>query len=222
MSADTFPAPPQSLLDATWPVKGGGLVAPALDLEAWVQREILAEDRPLSIYEHAHLREHNARVCFLWTTEVEARQGRRTLGTCQLGRPTGRAWPQAQRRAQLVDWFGAVPDFLIVLDALHASHALATGRPENLLAVIDHELSHAGIKLDAYGERQFDRVTDEPTWAVMPHPVEEFPGVVRRWGIAATGVGTMAEAIDHVRAHGPDIAPASLDGLCGTCRAPLA
>lgn len=216
-----FPAPPAELIEATAPTRGGGLVAPALDVEAWVRAEILAPDRPLSIYDHGHLTEHGARVAFLWSTEVETRGGRRTLGTCQTAEPTGRAWAQAQRRAQLVDWFGTVPTFLVVLDALHAAHALATGRPENVLAVVDHELCHAGIKTDAYGAPQFNDATGEPKWTVVPHTVEEFPGPVRRWGIEATGVGPLAEAIDYVREHGPDMAPATLDGLCGTCKRSL-
>ena len=223
MSADTFPGPPVELLDAAVPVKGGGGVAPALDLEAWVASEILAPDRPLSIYDHAHLRpaslggDHDVRVCFLWCTEVETRQGRRTLGTCQLGPPTGRAWTAAQRRQQLTEWFGAVPDFLITLDALHAAHALATGRPEDVLAVVDHELCHAAQKRDAWGQPLYHPVTDEPAWAIQPHDVEEFVGPVRRWGVQATGVKPLADAIDYVRENGPDIAPASLDGICGTC-----
>ena len=233
MSADTLtappiPAPPEEILAATVPEKGGGLVTPALELEAWVVSEILSPNRPLSIYEHAHLLpashggDHDVRVAFLWCTEIERRSGRRTLGTCQLGAPTGRAWPQAQRRQQLTEWFGAVPDFLVVLDALHASHALSTGRPENLLAVVDHELCHAAQKRDAWGEPVFDAATGEPTWDVRPHDVEEFVGPVRRWGIEATSIGRLADAIDHVREHGPDMAPATLDGLCGTCRRGIA
>lgn len=222
-----IPAPPRDLLDAAVPIKGGGSVAPALDLEAWVCAEILSPDRPLSIYPHAHLLpadrggDHDVRVAFLWTTEVENRGGRRTLGTCQLAAPTGRAWPAAQRRHQLTEWFGEVPTFLVVLDALHAAHALATGRPENLLAVIDHELCHAGIMIDEFGVPKLNRVTHEPEWTVVPHEFEEFAGPVERWGIEATGLGRLVDAIDHVRAHGPSIAPATLDGLCGTCRRPL-
>lgn len=220
--AAPFPGPPSDLLDASAPVPGGGLVAPALDVETWVQAEVLASDRPFSISDHAHLCEHKARVAFLWSTETETRGGRRTLGTCQLAALTGRAWAQAQRRAQLVDWFGEVPTFLVVLDALHAAHALATGRPEDVLAVVDHELCHAGIVTDEWGVQRFDDRTGEPAWTVLPHTVEEFPGPVRRWGIAATGVGPLADAIDHVRAHGPEFAPAHLDGLCGTCKRSIA
>lgn len=216
-----FPVPPADLLTATVPIKGGGLVAPALDVEAWVQAEILAENRPLSNYDHAHLGEFEARVAFLWSTEVETRAGRRTLGTCQTAAPTGRAWPQAQRRAQLIGWFGAVPDFLIVLDALHASHALRTGRVADLLAVVDHELYHCGVKLDDFGAIRFSP-DGEPTWTVRPHDVEEFAGVVRRYGVAASAAGPLAQAIEYVRENGPDIAPASLDGVCGSCKRAIA
>ena len=219
MQVSPIPSPPRELLDASSPVKGGGLVAPALELEAWVRAEILSPNRPLSNYDHQALSEFEPRVAFLWTTEHMADKGRRVLGTAQLAEPTGKAWPAAQRRAQLLDWFGEVPTFLVVLDALHASHALATGRPENFLAVVDHELYHCGQELDTYGAPRFTR-DGEPRWGIRGHTVEEFPGVVRRYGIEASGVGPLADAIDYVRAHGPDVAPATLDGVCG-CGAPI-
>ena len=222
-----LPRPPDELLADALPVRGGGAVAPALELEAWVLSEILAPDRPLSIYEHEHLRppsqggDFDVRLGFLWCTEVERRSGHRTLGTCQLGEPTGRAWAAAQRRQQLTEWFGEVPTFLIVLDALHASHALKTGRPQDLLAVVDHELCHAGIRRDRYGVPRFSERTGEPQWEVRRHDVEQFVGPVRRWGLEATGMSEMAQAIDDLRELGPEVAPATTDGLCGTCKSPI-
>ena len=219
-----IPAPPEDLLAAALPGRGGGTVAPALDVEAWVRAEILSADRPLSNYDHAHLGDAGGwpRVAFLWTTEHMASNGRRVLGTCQLAEPTGKAWPAAQRRCQLTDWFGEVPVFLIVLDARFAAHALATSRPENLLAVIEHELYHAAQKRDPYGAPLFT-ADGEPRWGMRDHDTEEFAGVVRRYGIAASpNASPLVAAADYVRAHGPDVAQASLDGLCGTCKRAVA
>jgi len=219
--ATSFPRPPEALLAETLPVSGGGLVAPSLDVEAWVRSEILAPNRPLSNYDHAHLVDGQARVAFLWSTEVERRQGRRTLGTCQLAAPKGRAWVAAQRRAQLVGWFGEVPDFLVVLDALFVTHALSTGRTADVLAVVEHELYHAAQDTDREGEPKYTP-DGEPVWGIRPHDTEEFAGVVRRYGVSASAnAGPLAEAVEYVRENGPDVATATLDGLCGTCRGPI-
>lgn len=207
-----FPAPPAEVLD------GPPTVAPALDVEAWVLAEFLAPDRPMSIYEHSHLAEHEARVGWLWATEVLVKRGRRILGRCGLAQPTGDAWQQLHRTEQLERWFGEVPDFVVTLDAQFVAHALATGRVADVLALVDHELCHAGIALDADGFQRF-RKDGSPVWGIRTHDVEQFLGPVRRWGLASAGVEKLAEAIDHVRAVGPDIAQATLDGVCGTCRA---
>ncbi len=208
------PAPDPELLETHH--EGRGIIVPANDLEAWVWSNILSDDGPLSNYDFEALREHRPRVGFLWCTEVEMRKGRRTLGTCALGRPTGRVWEQIRRTEQLLRWFGEVPAFVITLDALFASHALQTDRPADLLAVVEHELYHCGQELDRYGAVRFTP-DDTPVWTVAPHDVEEFAGVVRRYGVAASAAGPLAAAIEHVREHGPDVAEASLDGLCGTC-----
>lgn len=211
-----IPPPPEALVDATAPVRGGGLCAPALDLGGWVLSEVLAPNRPLSNYDHAHLVDGEARIAFLWTTERYQKKGLRVLGTAQLGEPTGQAWSAARQRQQLREWFGAVPDFLVTLDALFVREALLAGRPQDALAVIEHELYHCAQDRTPDGDPRFDR-DGLPVWGLRPHDVEEFAGVVRRYGVEASAAGPLAEAIDHVREHGPDVAAAALDGICGAC-----
>ncbi len=212
-----LPTPPRALLDASSPISGGGHVAPAPDLGAWVAAEILAPNRPLSNYDHAHLAEGGAVIGWLWSTEVLAKQGRRVLGRCALGHPTGDAWVQAARRDQLLGWFGSLPDFVVILDAWFFAHAVESGNAADALAVVDHELYHCGQERDGDGEPRYTQDGD-PVWGIRPHDVEEFGGVVRRWGIEASAARPLVEAIDHVRAHGPDIARSTLDGVCGTGR----
>lgn len=213
-----IPRPPASLFDASGYGRGGGIFAPALDLEAWVLDEVLAPDRPLSNYDHAHLREGHARVGFLWTTERYQAKGARVLGTAQTGEPTGKAWGAGRQRQQLREWFGAVPDFLVTLDAWHAGRALDEGRPQDLLAVLEHELYHCAQDRTADGDPRFN-ADGEPVWGIRPHDLEEFAGVVLRYGHEARpDVAAFVEAVDHAREHGPSVAPATLEGLCGTCR----
>ena len=214
---EPIPGPAQDLFDRSSFGRGGGVFEPALDLEEWVLSELLAEDRPLSNYDHAHLREGEARVGFLWATERYLTKGVRVLGTAQTGEPTGKAWSAGRQRQQLAEWFGDVPDFLVTLDAWHARDALAEGRPQNLLAVLEHELYHCAQDKTADGDPRFDR-DGRPVWGIRPHDVEEFAGVVLRYGHEAQpDVAAFVEAVDHAREHGPQVAAADLDGLCGTC-----
>ena len=216
-----IPGPPQELLDRSSFGRGGGRFAPALDLEAWVAGELLAENRPLSNYDHAHLAEGEARIGFLWSTERFLSKGRRVLGTAQTGEPTGKAWSAGRQRQQLAEWFGTVPDFLVTLDAWHASTSLDERRPQDFLAVLEHELYHCAQDKTADGDLRFDR-DGRPIWGIRPHDIEEFAGVVRRYGHEARpDVARFVEAVDHAREHGPAVAPADLDGLCGTCRSQI-
>lgn len=205
------PVPDDALVDL------GTAVLPALELEAWVRAEILAENRPLSNYDHAHLREFEARVAFLWCFESLRKKGRRVLGTAQLGEPSGDAWTKALRRDHLVRLFGYVPDFLITIDAHFAASALDERLPQNLLAVVEHELYHCGQDTNSWGDPRFTQ-DGEPVWGIRPHDTEEFAGVVRRYGVGASAnAQPLVEAVDWVRAHGPDVAPSTLEGVCGSC-----
>lgn len=215
MSADTFPAPPREVLDAP------PTVAPALDVEAWVLDVLLDPDGTLHNPDHVHLGTWEPRLGFLWATESLVKKGRRVLGRCQTGKPTGDAWQQLVRTEQLLRWFGDVPDFVVTLDAHFVSHALRTDRPGDVLALVEHELYHCGIEKDRWGAERFTQ-HGHPIWGVRAHDVEEFAGVVRRYGVAASAAGPLVEAADHVREHGPEVAQATIEGICGTCRREVA
>jgi putative metallopeptidase len=73
-------------------------------------------------------------------------------------------------------------------------------------------LSHCGVERDMYGAPKFKKSTGLPAFALRGHDVEEFIGVVRRYGAAAAGVQAMIEAA----AEGPTIAAADIFA-CGNC-----
>lgn len=205
-----LPLPPADLLQRS------GAAAPALDLEAWVRAELVEEGRPLTNYDHELLREYEPRVGFLWVTEAYNRKGQRVLGTAQVGEPSGHAWARLQRAQQLAEWFGEVPAFVITLDAVRYDYEVRRGRPQNALATVEHELYHCGQDAKADGSPRFDR-DGFPVWGIRPHDVEQFVGVVRRYGTDAARVHELVAAALHANAHGPEVGPAQLDGLCGTC-----
>lgn len=191
-----------------------GLTGPAFqadhDAAAWLKSTFVRPASPLHNPDHAHL-EHAA-FGFLWTNVVNSRKGRRIVGQCEVGQPRGAMgkWPKARAEQQIVNWFGCVPDFIITLDAMYAADCADT----EFCALVEHELYHAGQDRDQYGAPKFTR-EGRPVFAIRGHDIEEFVGVVRRYGPDASGVTPLIEAAK----AGPQIAPASIARACGTCAA---
>jgi hypothetical protein len=108
-----------------------------------------------------------------------------------------------------LDWFGEVPTFLLTFDAEYA----ATCSDPEFMALVEHELYHAGQERDGFGAPKF-RKDGKPAFAIRGHDVEEFIGVVRRYGTDAAGVRAMVDAAS----AGPEIARAHIAQACGTCQ----
>ena len=109
---------------------------------------------------------------------------------------------------QIQEWFGDVPDFLITF---HAGAAASMDDP-SFCALVEHELYHCAQKLDDYGMPKFSQ-DGSPSFCIRGHDVEEFVGVVARYGADAAGVSAMVDAAN----AGPTIGRASIAGVCGTC-----
>lgn len=201
------PAPPESLLD------GEPAFLPALDLAEWARSTFITEDAVLVNEDHAHLRQ--AIIGFLWTNVPNSRAGRTIVGMAERGEPQGAMgkWAKARARAQVCSWFGGVPDFIVTIDALYASDC---GDAE-FCALVEHELYHLAQERDAFGAPRFTR-EGLPVWTMRGHDVEEFIGVVRRYGADAAGVREMVAAAN----HGPEISGAHIAHLCGTCASRIA
>jgi hypothetical protein len=199
------PMPMRDMLDgfAAW-------FAPAHEVEAWARAAFIEDGAALENPDHAHLQA--ARIGFLWTNVENCKKGRTVIGTAEPGAPQGAMgkWSRARAELQVVEWFGAVPDFIITIDGvwwLQASDAEAC-------ALVEHELYHCAQAVDEFGVPKFNRQTGRPCFTLRGHDVEEFVGVVRRYGAEATGVRALVDAVNAK----PEIAAAAIAQCCGTCR----
>lgn len=196
------PYPPAEVLESL-----SSVFLPAPELEAWARSTFIAETAQLANPDHEHLQQ--AEIGFLWTNEPNERRGKTILGTCSLMPPSGDKWAAGRATAQLLDWFGDMPDFLITIYA----PAAAEMDDASFMALIEHEAYHAGQARDRYGQPKFDRETGKPVWGLLGHDVEQFVGVVRRYGADAAMVREMVAAAN----KGPEIAPAKIAAACGNC-----
>ena len=196
------PYPPVDILDDPAP----RFVA-APDLEAWARRSFISELSPLHNPEHVHLQ--LATLGFVWTNVENTKKGRRILGQCQLITESGEKWAQGRFHQQLREWFEEVPDFLITIEAQNAMLC----DDASFMALVEHELYHAAQDKDEFGQPKFNQLTGHPVWAIRGHDVEEFVGVVRRYGADAAGVREMVAAAN----KGPEIAEGQIARACGTC-----
>lgn len=180
---------------------------PALDLVEWMRSTFIDELADLVNEDHAHLR--FASIGALWTNVPNGRHGRQIVGQCEKGLPPAGKWSRARIELQLQNWFGKVPDFLLTFDAHYASVC----SDAEFCALTEHEMYHCGQERDIFGAPKFRR-DGSPALAVRGHDVEEFVGVVRRYGADAANVRALVDAANRP----PEISQASIGHVCGTCQ----
>lgn len=181
---------------------------PAFDLRDWIVDTFLSGESDLFNADHAHLRD--AVLGVLWTNCDNSRNMRSVIGQAELMPPAAMGkWQKARAAQQVEEWFGTMPDFLLTFSA-PAAHGMDDA---SFCALVEHELYHCAQSLDLFGMPKF-RKDGSPVFAIKGHDVEEFVGVVARYGAKAAGVEQMAEAAQ----RRPLIGEASIAGVCGTCR----
>ena len=204
------PLPPADLVSIDGLVEPDRFV-PAPPLLSWIRECYLHEDGLLFSADHTHL--DDAEIGVLWTTAENTRHGRRIVGQAEMPSNAGGSgkWRRAKQEQQLREWFGLVPDFLLTFDA-----AYCMGVDDiTFAALVDHELTHCAQQTDAFGAPKFSQSTGRPLWCMRGHDVEEFVSVVRRFGIQAAGEAATDLVI--AAASPPEIAPAKIARVCGTC-----
>lgn len=178
---------------------------PAPHLNAWAQNVILAESGPLHNPDHAHL--IDADIGFLWASSAFTRRGRTVVGQAEQVMIRAGGWQRVRQEQQLREWFGRVPQFLITLAADYCAQC----SDAEFCALLEHELYHVGQETDAFGAPKFTK-EGMPKLTLRGHDVEEFVGVVRRYG-PSTQVAKMIEAAKGA----PQIGEINIARACGTC-----
>ncbi|QPZ69358.1 putative metallopeptidase [Pseudomonas aeruginosa] len=180
-------------------------LSPAIGVWDWVQREILADTGSIHNPEHAHLIDANIRV--LWASSGFTKQGRYVLGQAEQVMFRAGGWQKARQEQQMREWFGEEPDFLITLAADYCSQC----SDAEFCALVEHELYHICQEHNQYGEPKF---TEEgfPKLKLRGHDVEEFVGVVRRYG-PSKDVQYLIDAASRP----PEVAKIYISRACGTC-----
>lgn len=181
---------------------------PAPEVRAWIESQLLAEDGPLYNPDHKHLRFADFEV--LWAPGGFKTKGRTVIGTAEEVTFRCNKWQKLRQEQQMYQWFGRVPDYLITLDAEYCREC----SDAEWCALVEHELYHVAHKIDEFGAPAFTR-DGAPKLEIRGHDVEEFIGVVRRYGVG-NHEGMLSRLVEAANAR-PEVSRVSLAGACGTC-----
>lgn len=205
------PFPPQDLIDKAEEDEAIRL-APAPDLMNWVITNFLTIGGPLHNPDHDHIAElihdNEEFLAFAWASSACMAKKRMVLGQCEKVMFNQGGWKKARQEQQMRDWFGYVPVYLITIDASYCDQA--TDR--DFCALIEHELYHIGVERDEDGDAIISEMTGLPKHYLAGHDVEEFVGVVKRWG-ADESVKRLIE----VAKQAPFVSDVNISKCCGNC-----
>lgn len=185
-------------------------IIPAEGVHEWLHTEILREDGNLHNPDHAHLQE--ADLCFLWASNAFDKKGRAVLGQAEEVMMRAGGWQKARMEQQMYEWFGRIPDFIVTLAADYCAQCSDL----EFCALVEHELYHIAQETDEFGAPKFTR-EGQPKLKLRGHDVEEFVGVVRRYG-ASHDVQQLVDAANNPA----EVAHLNIARACGTCLLKLA
>ncbi|MBL3522862.1 hypothetical protein IM876_09320 [Serratia plymuthica] len=201
------PMPPLSFIEDFRPYI---TLMPAEDIGEWVNANILDEEGELHNPDHIHLL--NADVQFMWASNGFTKKGRTILGQAEEVAMRAGGWQKARMEQQMHNWFGHKPDYIITLAADFCSQCTDL----EFCALIEHELYHIAQATDDFGAPKFNK-EGQPVLAMRGHDVEEFVGVVRRYGAS----NEVQELIDAAKTPA-EVAHLNIARACGTCMLKLA
>lgn len=199
------PSIPACLLDLSDSAGFDIRLTPAPEVWEWLQAEILADTGSIHNEDHAHLLDADIRV--MWASSSFEKQGRTVLGQAEQVAFRAGGWQKARMEQQMRDWFGYVPSYIITLAADYCSQC----SDADFCALVEHELYHIAQATDQYGAPKFTQ-DGLPKLEMRGHDVEEFVGVVRRYG-ASPDVQRLVDAANKPA----EVGKLNISRACGTC-----
>ncbi|HEP1033828.1 putative metallopeptidase [Enterobacter kobei] len=184
---------------------------PANEVHEWINRQILSDTGSIHNPDHEHLLE--ADLCFMWASDSFAKKGRYVLGQAEQVMLRAGGWQKARMEQQMHEWFGRIPKFIITLAANYCSQCSDL----EFCALVEHELYHIAQATYDFGAPKFNKETGQPVLTLRGHDVEEFTGVVRRYGASKE----VQELVDAANAPA-EVAHIDIARSCGTCMLKLA
>lgn len=184
---------------------------PADGVYDWVYQNIIAETGAIHNPDHIHL--DGADIAFMWAQHGFTKKGRTVLGQAEEVMFRAGGWQKSRMEQQMNEWFGHQPDYIITLAADYCSQCSDL----DFCALIEHELYHIAHETDEFGAPKFYKETGTPKLCLRGHDVEEFVGVVRRYG-ASADVQAMVDAANKPA----EVAHLNVARACGTCLMKLA
>jgi hypothetical protein len=97
-------------------------------------------------------------------------------------------WGKASKAGGEIEFFNGY-DFVLKFNWQQWRRLSAMQR----VALVDHELAHCGQEVDDKGARK---------WVMVSHDIEEFSGIVRRWGLWRPDLVVFAGAVVHAHQLG--------------------
>ncbi|HCT7897884.1 TPA: hypothetical protein OT849_001870 [Enterobacter cloacae] len=205
---DSRPLPNASFVEEFAPYTR---LIPAVGMREWVQSQIIADTGHIHNPDHFHLAD--ADIGFLWAAHAFNKKGRTVLGQAEEVMFRAGGWKKARMEQQMHEWFGRIPKFIITLAADYCSQCSDL----EFCALVEHELYHIAHATDDFGAPKFNKETGQPVLTLRGHDVEEFTGVVRRYGASKE----VQELVDAANAPA-EVAHIDIARSCGTCMLKLA
>lgn len=181
---------------------------PAPEVLEWLITEILEDTGRIHNPDHQHLLQADLRI--LWASGSSRSKNRTVIGTAEEVLFRASAWVKARQEQQMTEWFGHVPDYLITLDASYAARC----SDADFCALVEHECYHIAQQTTLFGAPAFTK-DGKPKIHIVGHDVEEFVGVVKRYGVGDPN-GALAALAAAARGK-PQVSDRDIAGACGTC-----
>lgn len=199
------PMPPTSTMELSNLSEAGIRLTPAPEVWEWLQTEILADTGSIHNEDHAHLIDADVRI--MWASAAFTKKGRTVVGQAEQVAFRAGGWQKARMEQQMLDWFGDVPAYIITLAADYCAQC----SDAEFCALVEHELYHIAQATDQYGAPKFTQ-EGSPKLQMRGHDVEEFVGVVRRYG-ASPQVQELVDAANNPA----EVGKLNISRACGTC-----